>query len=230
MFLRLTNLENLRLTVEHTLTVRENNEWNWVLKNRLFVTTVYQTGTQSNKSAGYRACSCLPNFFHLDRFGPRSVCEEHGMICQSVTAISFNISVILLILMYLLLKRQYIRKLEILEYQKIGWSFTFEEVSLPKHISISSAVLHNNEQENYHCHYTPARSLWCVCFTKDGSDGISLLKADYSISCLSPANGVYRKLVAACAIFPFLSFLYCFLFLFTSAVSLVSMMKFVLVL
>ena len=87
MFLRLTNLENLRLTVEHTLTVRENNEWNWVLKNRLFVTTVYQTGTQSNKSAGYRACSCLPNFFHLDRFGPRSVCEEHGMICQSVTAI-----------------------------------------------------------------------------------------------------------------------------------------------
>ena len=87
MFLRLTNLENLRLTVEHTLTVRENNEWNWVLKNRLFVTTVYQTGTQSNKSADYRACSCLPNFFHLDRFGPRSVCEEHGMICQSVTAI-----------------------------------------------------------------------------------------------------------------------------------------------
>ena len=47
-----------------------------------------------------------------------------------------------------------------------------------------------------------------MCFTKDGSDCISLLKVDYSMYCLSPANGVYRKLVAACAIFPFLSFLF----------------------
>ena len=31
MFLRLTTLENLRLTVVHALTVRENNKWNWVL-------------------------------------------------------------------------------------------------------------------------------------------------------------------------------------------------------
>ena len=43
-----------------------------------------------------------------------------------------------------------------------------------------------------------------MCFTKDGSDGISLLKSDYSISCLSPANGVYWKLAAACAIYPLL--------------------------
>nr|XP_058944580.1 uncharacterized protein LOC131772642 isoform X3 [Pocillopora verrucosa] len=43
-----------------------------------------------------------------------------------------------------------------------------------------------------------------VCFTKDGSDCISLLKADYSISCHSPANGVYWKLAAACAIYPLL--------------------------
>ena len=33
MFLRLTTLENPRLTVVHALTVRENNDWNWVLKN-----------------------------------------------------------------------------------------------------------------------------------------------------------------------------------------------------
>ena len=39
---------------------------------------------------------------------------------QFFLSISFNISVILLILMYLLLKRQYIRKLKILECQKIG--------------------------------------------------------------------------------------------------------------
>ena len=38
---------------------------------------------------------------------------------QFCLSISFNTSVILLILMYLLLKRQYIRKLEILEYQKM---------------------------------------------------------------------------------------------------------------
>ena len=81
---------------------------------------------------------------------------------------------------------------------------TFEEVLLPKHISISSAVLPNNVQENYHCHSTPARSLRCVRFTKGGSDCIALLKADYSISCLSPANGVYWKLAAACAIYPLL--------------------------
>ena len=127
--------------------------------------------------------------------------------------------------------------LSLLISQKFCWYWctyylrdTFKEVLLPKHISISSAVLPNNVQENDHCHSTPARSLRCVWFTKDGSDCIALLKADYSISCLSPANGVYRKLVAACAIYPFLSFLYCFLFLFTSTVSLVSMMKFVLVL
>ena len=29
---------------------------------------VYQTGTQSNKPAGYRTCGCLPNFFRLDRY------------------------------------------------------------------------------------------------------------------------------------------------------------------
>ena len=204
--------------------------WWWLLSSGLWY---FLSGTASSVACSSCVYGKILEICRGEQFAPLSHISPVFRLdpfIQFFLSISFNISVILLILMYLLLKRQYIRKLEILECQKIGWSFAFEEVLLPKHISISSAVLPNDVQENYHCHPTPARSLWCVCFTKDGSDCISLLKVDYSMSCLSPGNGVYRKLVAACAIFPFLSFLYCFLLLFTSTVSFVSMMKFVLVL
>ncbi|XP_022777721.1 uncharacterized protein LOC111319163 [Stylophora pistillata] len=44
-------------------------------------------GTQTNQTAGYRACRCLHNFYRLDRFGPCMLCPDHGMNCRNDTAI-----------------------------------------------------------------------------------------------------------------------------------------------
>ncbi|XP_022794412.1 putative leucine-rich repeat-containing protein DDB_G0281931 isoform X2 [Stylophora pistillata] len=44
-------------------------------------------GTSTNESAGYRACSCLNNFYRLDRFGPCTACPSYGINCENDAAI-----------------------------------------------------------------------------------------------------------------------------------------------
>ncbi|XP_020604988.1 putative leucine-rich repeat-containing protein DDB_G0281931 [Orbicella faveolata] len=44
-------------------------------------------GTQSNVTAGYRACRCLRNLYRLDRFGACSACPAYGFVCENDTAI-----------------------------------------------------------------------------------------------------------------------------------------------
>ncbi|KAL9989472.1 hypothetical protein ACROYT_G004028 [Oculina patagonica] len=44
-------------------------------------------GTQSNETAGYRACRCLNNFYRFDRFGPCTACPDYGLNCDNDTAI-----------------------------------------------------------------------------------------------------------------------------------------------
>ena len=39
-------------------------------------------GTQSDKSANYRACFCLPGFARLNRFGPCAKCTTQGISCE----------------------------------------------------------------------------------------------------------------------------------------------------
>ena len=39
-------------------------------------------GTQSNRSANYRACFCLPGFARLNRFGPCRKCTTQGISCE----------------------------------------------------------------------------------------------------------------------------------------------------
>ena len=53
----------------------------------LIIFFIYRTGTQSNGTAGYRACRCLDNFYRLDRFGPCKACPDHGLDCKNDTAI-----------------------------------------------------------------------------------------------------------------------------------------------
>ena len=95
--------------------------------------------------------SCIDPVFRLDPF------------MQFCLSISIHISVVLLILIYLLLRRHCIKKLEISDRRKKDKISHLKKVMLPKRIPISSVVLPNNEQENYQCHSAPARSLWgCV--------------------------------------------------------------------
>lgn len=47
----------------------------------------YLIGTRSNETAGYRACSCLHNFYRLDRFGPCTACPDYGLTCKNETAV-----------------------------------------------------------------------------------------------------------------------------------------------
>ena len=49
--------------------------------------TYLKTGTRSNETAGYRACSCLHNFYRMDRFGPCTACPDYGLTCKNDTAI-----------------------------------------------------------------------------------------------------------------------------------------------
>ncbi|XP_078365434.1 uncharacterized protein LOC144649737 isoform X2 [Oculina patagonica] len=42
-------------------------------------------GTNTTSLAGFRACSCLRNYFRLDRFGPCKVCPGHGVECSNDT-------------------------------------------------------------------------------------------------------------------------------------------------
>ena len=45
------------------------------------------TGTLSNGTAGYRACTCLPNFYRLNRFGACRACPLYGFVCKTDAAI-----------------------------------------------------------------------------------------------------------------------------------------------
>ena len=50
-----------------------------VLKQYLF------SGTQYDRFAGFRACSCIAGFYRLDRFGACQPCPSKGLLCQNET-------------------------------------------------------------------------------------------------------------------------------------------------
>ena len=136
--------------------------------------------------------SCIDPVFRLDPF------------MQFCLSISINISVVLLILIYLLLRRHCIKKLEISDRRKKD-KISHLKKSCYRNVFLFLLLSYPITSKKIINVILPLPGV-CedVCFTKDGSDCISLLKADYSISCLSPANGVYWKLAAACAIYPLL--------------------------
>ena len=136
--------------------------------------------------------SCIDPVFRLNPFW------QFGL------SILINISVVLLILIYLFLKRQYIKKLEISDLQKKD-EISHLKKSCYRNIFLFLLLSYPITSKKIINVILPLPGV-CedVCFTKDGSDCISLLKADYSISCHSPANGVYGKLAATCAIYPLL--------------------------
>ena len=43
---------------------------------------IFSLGTRTNVHAGYRACSCLPNFYRTDRFGKCFSCQTQGTHCE----------------------------------------------------------------------------------------------------------------------------------------------------
>ena len=136
--------------------------------------------------------SCIDPVFRLDPF------------MQFCLSISINISVVLLILIYSLLRTHCIKKLEISDRRKKD-KISHLKKSCYRNVFLFLLLSYPITSKKIINVILPLPGV-CedVCFTKDGSDCISLLKADYSISCLSPANGVYWKLAAACAIYPLL--------------------------
>ena len=136
--------------------------------------------------------SCIDPVFRLDPF------------MQFCLSISINISVVLLILIYSLLRTHCIKKLEISDRRKKD-KISHLKKSCYRNVFLFLLLSYPITSKKIINVILPLPAV-CedVCFTKDGSDCISLLKADYSISCLSPANGVYWKLAAACAIYPLL--------------------------
>ena len=59
----------------------------WLTRNnttfvfRFLVKTVYFSGTQYKRHAGFRACHCMEGFFRIDRFKGCMVCPSNGLKC-----------------------------------------------------------------------------------------------------------------------------------------------------
>ncbi|KAJ7360249.1 hypothetical protein OS493_016878 [Desmophyllum pertusum] len=133
--------------------------------------------------------SCIHPGFRLDPFVEFSL------------AIGINISVVFLILLYLLLKKRYImNRMDIFPSQKLDKISSLKK-SCYRNIFLFLLLSYPMTSKKI-IHILPIPGI-CeeTCFTKD-SKCISLLKADYSIHCLSPRHNVFWHIAAAFALYP----------------------------
>ncbi|XP_078348750.1 uncharacterized protein LOC144633754 isoform X1 [Oculina patagonica] len=133
--------------------------------------------------------SCIHPLLRLDPF------------LQFVLAIGINIIVVFLILLYLFLRKRCINKMEILQSQK-DQKISSLKKSCYRNIFLFLLLSYPMTSKKI-IDILPLPGV-CVdmCFTKDGSECVSLLKADYSIHCLTHRHNVYWHIAAAFAVYP----------------------------
>ena len=122
-------------------------------------------------------------------------------LLQFVLAIGINILVVFLILLYLLIKKWYINKKEIFQSEKIKQISSLKK-SCYRNIFLFLLLSYPVTSKKI-IDILPLPGV-CVdlCFTKDGSDCVSLLKADYSIHCLTDRHDIFWHIAAAFALYP----------------------------
>ncbi len=133
--------------------------------------------------------SCIDPRFRLDPF------------LEFALTIGINFAVVFMILLYLLLKKRYINRME------ISMSEKREKISSLKRSCYRNIFLFLLLSYPVTCkkiiHILPLPGV-CVktCFTNDGSDCISLLKADYSIPCFTARHNIFWHIAAAFSLYP----------------------------
>ncbi|KAJ7360241.1 hypothetical protein OS493_016870 [Desmophyllum pertusum] len=133
---------------------------------------------------------CIDHVLRLDPF------------LQFVLAIGINILIVSLILLYLFLKKRYIMKrMDILMSQKMNKISSLKK-SCYRNISLFLLLSYPMTSKKI-IQILPLPGV-CVdmCFNEDGSECISLLKADYSIHCFTARHNVFWRIAAAFALYP----------------------------
>ena len=133
--------------------------------------------------------SCINSFLRLDPF------------IQFTFAIAINILVVFLILLYLFLKNRHINKMEISISEKMKKISSLKK-SCYRNILLFLLLSYPVTSKKI-IDILPMPGV-CVtlCFQKDGSDCISLLKADYSIRCFTTRHDIFWRIAAAFALYP----------------------------
>ncbi|KAJ7360247.1 hypothetical protein OS493_016876 [Desmophyllum pertusum] len=134
--------------------------------------------------------SCIDHVLRLDPF------------LQFVLAIGINILIVSLILLYLFLKKRYImNRMDILPSQKLDKISSLKK-SCYRNIFLFLLLSYPMTSKKI-IHILPLPGV-CVdmCFNKNGSECISLLKADYSIHCFTARHNVFWHIAAAFALYP----------------------------
>ena len=145
--------------------------------------------------------SCINHFLRLDPF------------IQFILAIFINALVVSLIMLYLVLKKRHINKLEISISEESSQESSQESSEKKKKISRLKKSCYRNILLFLLLSY-PVTSKKIidilplpgncvnVCFDKDGSECISLLKADYSIQCFTTLHDNFWPIAAVFALYP----------------------------
>ncbi|XP_078360657.1 uncharacterized protein LOC144644653 [Oculina patagonica] len=135
--------------------------------------------------------SCIHPLMRLDPF------------LQFVFAVGINIFVVFLILLYLLLKKRSINKMEIFRSEKLKKVSSLKK-SCYRNIFLFLLLSYPMTSKKI-IEILPLPGVCVdVCFSTDGSECVSLLKADYSIHCLSHRHNVFWHIAAAFALYPVL--------------------------
>ena len=133
--------------------------------------------------------SCINSFLRLDPF------------IQFTFAIAINILVVFLILLYLFLKKRHINKMEISISEKRKKISSLKK-SCFRNILLFLLLSYPITSKKI-IDILPLPGV-CVklCFQKDGSECISLLKADYSIRCFTTRHDIFWRIAVAFALYP----------------------------
>ena len=120
---------------------------------------------------------------------------------QFVLAVGTNILVVSLILLYLVLKKRYVNKMEISMSEKT-MKISRLRKSCYRNIFLFLLLSYPMTSKKI-IHILPLPGVCVnVCFNQNDSECISLLNADYSIQCFTARHNVFWKIAAAFALYP----------------------------
>ena len=133
--------------------------------------------------------SCIHPRFRLDPFA------------EFALAIGINIIAVCLILLYLLLRKRFINRMEIFTREKLHKISTLKK-SCYRNIFLFLLFSYPMTCKKI-IHILPLPGV-CVdmCYTKNVTDCVSLLRADYSIHCFTARHNVFWRIAAAFSLYP----------------------------
>ena len=138
------------------------------------------------------------------QFAPLS-CVQTGLrpdpFLEFVLAIGTNILVVLLVFLYLFLKKHYINKKDIFRSQKIR-EISHLRKSCYRNVLLFLLLSYPMTSKKI-IHILPLPGV-CVniCFNQENSDCVSLLRADHSIHCFTARHNFFWKIAAAFSLYP----------------------------